>query len=233
MNPRHTATGSGIASLAWQLAFWMLAACSPASAQSIRDQEIAECRNGEIVVWNDGTDRAIAEKTLVVSYRHDNAPAWFKRSEVEQSIANAASAWNACGIAISIAPAAPPAGEKMPPGTLRVQWSEAGSRGNFGLTNLADRTLSLGPAAFSMLHTRNPAHDARLTLQMVLSHEMGHFLGLMAHSRRCVDVLSYYQDANGEKCRTRDGKGINSVPEYRSILPTACDIQRCRIVNGR
>lgn len=233
MNHRRTATRTRIAPLAGWLAFSMLASCPLVAAQTLRDQEIGECRSGEMVVWNDGIDRAIAEKTLVVSYRHDNAPVWFSRSDVEQLIANAAKAWNACGIPISIAPAAAQRDDKTTPGSLRVQWSEAGSRGNFGLTNLADRTLSLGPAAFAMLHSRNPNHDARQTLQMVLSHEMGHFLGLMAHSRRCIDTLSYYQDANGAKCQTRDGKGINSVPEYRSILPTACDIQRCRVINGR
>ncbi|SDI69325.1 hypothetical protein [Propionivibrio dicarboxylicus] len=233
MNHRRNAAGTGITSSACCLAFWLLSSCAQASAQTVRDEEIAECRSGELIVWNDGTDRAIADSALVVSYRHDNAPLWFNRSEVEQSIANAARAWNACGIPISIVPAPPQQDGKTSPGTFRVQWSEAGSRGNFGLTNLSDRTLSLGPSAFTMLHARNPAHDARQTLQMVLSHEMGHFLGLMAHSRRCVDVLSYYQDTKGTKCQTRDGKGIDSVQEYRSILPTACDIQRCRIVNGR
>lgn len=233
MNPRRTACHARRSLTALCLAFWMLALSAEAAAQTVRDQEIAECRSGEMIVWNDGTDRAIAERALVISYRHDDAPLWFSRSEVEQSIARAAKAWSACGIPISVLPATPPRDEKPTPGSLRVQWSETGSRGNFGLTNLSDRTLSLGPSAFAMLHTRNPNHDARQTLQMVLSHEMGHFLGLMAHSRRCVDVLSYYQDASGAKCQTRDGQGIHSVAEYRSVLPTACDIQRCRIVNGR
>ena len=75
------------------------------------------------------------------------------------------------------------------------------------------------------------ALDALDTLQMVLSHEMGHFYGLMAHSRRCVDVLSYYHDGKGGQCFTRNPGLLKAFPEYRSSLPTACDIQRCRILN--
>jgi predicted Zn-dependent protease len=118
------------------------------------------------------------------------------------------------------------------PGSIAVQWSEAGSRGNFGLANLGQRTLSLGPAAFHLLRSRNPNYDASSTLQMVISHEMGHFYGLMAHSRHCADVTSYYDNGQGEKCFTRDAAQMKNFVEYRSELPTACDLQRCRIANG-
>ena len=70
------------------------------------------------------------------------------------------------------------------------------------------------------------------TLQMTLSHEIGHFLGLMAHSRRCVDVMSYYQDGKGARCELREPSAFKTRVEYRSSLPTACDIARCRAVNG-
>jgi hypothetical protein len=115
---------------------------------------------------------------------------------------------------------------------VQVQWSEEGSRRNFGLANLGEATLSLGPSAFQLLQTRNPAFDSRQTLQMVISHEMGHFFGLMAHSRRCVDVTSYYTNSQGESCRIRDGRALPAGVEYRSTLPTACDIARCRAANG-
>jgi predicted Zn-dependent protease len=141
-----------------------------------------------------------------------------------------AQAWAKCGIPVTVVAADTVAPQGT--GTVRVQWSEAGSRGNFGLANLGQRTLSLGPKAFGMLHDRNPAHDAMQTLQMVISHEMGHFLGLMAHSRRCVDVLSYYHDGKGGQCYSRDPAGLRSVVEYRHVLPTACDIERCRRING-
>jgi hypothetical protein len=66
---------------------------------------------------------------------------------------------------------------------------------------------------------------------MVLAHEMGHFYGMLAHSRRCVDVLTYYNDGKGGQCYARDPSQLKLYPEYRSTLPTACDIQRCRILN--
>ena len=201
-----------------------------ASAESIRDQEIAECRGGEIAVWNDGIDRPAVHSSIRISYRHDDAPAWFDRSEVEALVSRAASAWAGCGIPVAIVPNAQ--ADPRLPGTVLVQWSEAGSRGNFGLTNLSARTLSLGPKAFALLRSRNPSHNAKQTLQMLLSHELGHFFGLMAHSRRCIDVLSYYHDGKGARCFTRDPAGIGAYIEYRHTLPTACDIERCRAVNG-
>jgi hypothetical protein len=173
---------------------------------------------------------------LVFAYRHDNAPPWFDESLVRASIQKAATAWAPCGIATQVIAVVPSvgtgAGVPAPANAVQVQWSEEGSRGNFGLANLGQATLSLGPAAFQLLQTRNPAFDSRQTLQMVISHEMGHFFGLMAHSRRCVDVTSYYTNGQGDSCRVRDGRALPAGVEYRSILPTACDIARCRIANG-
>lgn len=202
-----------------------------ACAESIRDQEIAECRSGDIAVWNDGVDRHAIHSSLRIAYRHDDAPPWFDRSEVETLVSRAANAWAGCGIPVVIVPDAQ--ADPRIPGMVRVQWSEAGSRGNFGLSNLSARTLSLGPGAFALLRSRNPSYNAMQTLQMVLSHELGHFFGLMAHSRRCIDVLSYYHDGKGARCFTRDPAGIGAFIEYRHTLPTACDIERCRAVNGR
>ena len=62
---------------------------------------------------------------------------------------------------------------------------------------------------------------------MVISHEMGHLFGVMAHSKRCVDVTSYYGDGRGARCSIRGGSVLAPGVEYRSTLPTACDIQRC------
>jgi hypothetical protein len=49
----------------------------------------------------------------------------------------------------------------------------------------------------------------------------------MAHSRRCVDVTSYYDNGKGERCLTRDAVPRQAGVEYRALLPTACDIERC------
>jgi predicted Zn-dependent protease len=116
--------------------------------------------------------------------------------------------------------------------TVVVQWNAFETRGNFALANLSQRTLSLSADMFRLLARRNPRHPAADTLQMAISHEMGHFFGLMAHSRRCVDVMSYYDNGKGDTCSTRDGGSYKALPEYRALLPTACDIARCRAVNG-
>lgn len=195
----------------------------------VRSEEIAECRSGEMTVWNDGVDRPSRQRAWRVVYRHDGAPARFDRRQVERLIGRAAGAWSQCGIALT--PVAADAAPFGTPDVLQVVWSEPGSRGNFGLADLGRGTLSLGPQAFALLQERNPAHDAGQTLQMVISHELGHFLGLMAHSRRCADVLSYYDDGRGNRCQTRSGIAPGPGVEYRALLPTACDIARCRSVN--
>lgn len=118
------------------------------------------------------------------------------------------------------------------PGLMIVNWSEKDSAGNFGLADFGRGKLALGAKAFEMLRKANPAYDAGQTLQMVISHEMGHLFGLMAHSRRCVDVLSYYHNGRGGKCMSREDIRYAGVVEYRHSLPTACDIARCRRANA-
>ena len=211
----------------------LLGAVRPAQAlaPSVRAQEIAECLPGEASTWGDGRDRAAAGGRVAVVYRHAGAPAWFDEALVLGAVQRAAQAWSACGVP------APVIGEDaatlVRDSLVVVQWSDAGSRGHFGLADLGQRTLSLGPGAFALLRERNPRHPAPTTLQMVLSHELGHFFGLMAHSRRCVDVMSYYDNGRGETCHTRDGGSHKALPEYRAVLPTACDIARCRALNAR
>jgi len=207
-----------------------LAAAPIWALETIRDQEIAQCLPGEIATWGDGQDRPAVATPMVFVYDHTSAPAWFTEAVVLAAVKAAAQAWSPCGIGGNTADQ--PAGAAIAKGAIVVQWSDKSSGGNFGLANLTQKTLSLGPAAFQMLRTRNPAHDARETLQMVISHEMGHLFGLMAHSRRCVDVTSYYSNGKGEQCLLRDASQFRSVPEYRSAFPTACDLQRCRRANG-
>lgn len=207
--------------------------CAPAfardeAAAGVREQEIAECRPGEIVTWGDGRDRPAIAAPLVFVYRPEQAPEWFVPALVRERLARAIEAWSPCGVAALLIPA----GGAAPEGAVRVQWSERDSLGNFGLANLSRRTLSLNPAMFALLRSRNPGYDANQTLQMVIAHEMGHLFGLMAHSRRCIDVTSYYDDGKGQRCITRDPLQGKGVAEYRSMLPTACDIQRCRAANG-
>jgi hypothetical protein len=214
------------------IAVLFLVLCVPTShAQgSVRDREIAQCLPGEVSTWGDNRDRPALHSPLRFAYRHDGAPGWFGPNLVMSALERAANAWSACAVGASVATLASTA--PVPEGTVLVQWSDAGSRSNFGLANLGEKTLSLGPAAFQLLRTRNPAYDSRQTLQMLISHEMGHFFGVMAHSRRCVDVTSYYDNGKGESCLIRDGSKRPAGVEYRSVLPTACDIERCRAANA-
>jgi hypothetical protein len=167
---------------------------------------------------------------LKFAYNPAGAPAWFSETLVAEKVAKAAGEWSLCGIRTMILDQRD--SREQHKGAIMVQWSDKESGGNFGLAHLGTRTLSLGPKAFELLKTRNPVYDSRETLQMVISHEMGHFFGLMAHSKRCVDVLSYYHNGKGEKCYSRDPSQMRAVTEYRNSLPTACDIERCRIING-
>jgi hypothetical protein len=196
-----------------------------------RSQEIAQCQTGELETWHDGTDRPAFAKALKFFYSHASAPTWFDEATVLHAVQMAAQAWSQCGILASVQTLHTEL--PLPAGGVAVVWSEAGSRHNFGLANLGKQSISLGPSAFQLLQTRNPAYDARQTLQMVISHEMGHLFGVMAHSRRCVDVTSYYDDGRGAQCTIRGGASRPPGVEYRATLPTACDIQRCQAANAQ
>lgn len=199
-----------------------------AVALALRAQEIAHCLPGEISTWGDGSDRAAIAPQLVFVYEHSSAPLWFDDAAVLGALDKAASAWSECGIRAQVV-RQPDASAGLGD-AIRVQWSQSGSRNNFGLADLGQRTLWLGPGAFLMLEKINP-QAGRATLQMVISHEMGHFFGLMAHSRRCVDVTSYYNNPQGQSCLIRGGGSLPKGVEYRAALPTACDIARCRALN--
>ena len=210
---------------------FILASSTSQAVVELRNQEIAECSQGEIKTWEDNRDTAAKFSPIVFYYDHTGEPAWFSEKQVAELIERAASAWSQCGIPALVITK----NNKAHPSTsiVSIDWNVAGSRGNFGLANLTHNQLSLGSAAFQLLNQRNPKHNALETLQMVLSHEMGHFYGMIAHSRRCIDVLSYYHDGKGGQCYSRFPDIIRKFPEYRSTLPTACDIQRCKILNRK
>lgn len=203
-----------------------------AGVPDVRQAEIAECRPGELVTWGDGQDRAAVGASLVFVYQHEGAPAWFSSALVMGALQRAAMAWAPCGVAVQ-AVAAPYTARYASDTLIPVRWHDGAARNHFGLADVGRRQLALGPSAFALLRERNPQYPAQETLQMVISHEMGHFFGLMAHSRRCVDVMSYYDDGKGARCQLREPEALRRVREYRALLPTACDIQRCRQLNGR
>jgi hypothetical protein len=206
-----------------------------AATGTVREQEMAQCLAGEAQTWGDGRDRPAAAAMLNFVLDSRGAPAWFDEATILRAVQNAATAWMPCGVAAHVDIATNPAvsvSANNGLGIVRIAWSEAGSAGNMAQADLGQRTLSLNPAMFALLHKVNPKHDARETLQMVVSHEMGHFFGVMAHSRRCVDVTSYYDDGKGQQCSIRGGGKLQPGVEYRATLPTACDIARCRVANG-
>ena len=188
----------------------------------------------DLVTWGDGRDRPAPVRQLFFVYKPTHAPAEFPEPLVSDMIRKAAARWTQCGLEVSWA-AWTPSLERQ--AEVRViGWLAPGEDDGsvIGKADMGRNKLWLSPKIFALLRERNPTlMDS--TLQMTLSHEMGHFLGLVAHSRHCVDVTSYYHDSAGNQCYTGNAKGIRSVPglvEYRSLLPTACDIARCRRANG-
>lgn len=208
------------------ITMWSMTALADAG---IRLQEILQCKDSEIVTWGDGQDRPTSATSLIFFYKHSGAPPWFQEYQVINLLARASAEWSKCGIPAQVTAWQGPVENTK--GIIVVQWDSSGSGGHFGLANLSANQLSLGTQAFQMLNQRNPTHNALDTLQMVLAHEMGHFYGMLAHSRRCIDVLSYYNDGKGGQCYARDLGLLKQYPEYRSSLPTACDIQRCKVLN--
>jgi hypothetical protein len=194
----------------------LTSSCAEAVVE-LRNQEITECSQSEIKTWEDNRDTAAKFSPIVFYYDHTGAPAWFSEKQVSELIERAASAWSQCGIPALVVSK----NNKAHPSTsmVSIDWNIAGSRGNFGLANLTQNQLSLGLPAFQLLNQRNPKHNALETLQMVLSHEMGHFYGMLAHSRRCIDVLSYYHDGKGGQCYSRFPDIIENFPSTAQRFP--------------
>ena len=197
----------------------------------LRESEINQCLANEIVTWNDGgKDTKMLSSSMVYVYDHQGAPEGFTEEAVIASLKNASVVWDQCGgqntVILKRDLSSSMAGLK-----ITALWSDEDKLGTIGLANITKKTLTLSPEAFVNLRKANANRNLLETLQMVVSHEIGHFQGLTSHSRRCVDVLSYYTNASGEKCSIRNNGVMPTNIEYRSQLPTACDIQRCRASN--
>jgi hypothetical protein len=206
-------------------------AVSPTS--SLRESEINQCLPNEIATWNDGAkDSKMINPQMMYVYDHQGAPEGISEESVVELLQKSSAAWDQCGgqntvvLKRDVAPAT--AGQK-----IATQWNDDDKLGTIGLANITKKTLTLSPEAFLNLRKKNANRNLLETLQMVVSHEIGHFQGLTAHSKRCVDVLSYYTSGTGEKCLIRNNGVLPTDIEYRSQLPTACDIKRCRAANGQ
>jgi hypothetical protein len=206
----------------------LLCATAWAASPGLRQQEIDTCLPGEISTWGDGVDRPALSNPLLFVYEHLHAPAVFTQAQVRRSLQQALTAWSACGVEGRLLEAGSAAGKST---VIRIGWQDVQGGSHFGQADLRQRQLILGPQAFLAVQRHVAGADMPGMLQLVLSHEIGHFYGLMAHSRRCVDVTSYRRNAQGAACFTRDGH--HPVTEYRSFFPTACEIARCKAINAR
>jgi hypothetical protein len=200
---------------------------------ALRESEIAQCLPNEIATWNDGDkDTKMLSAKMLFIYDHQGAPAAVSEDAVFAVLQQAASAWDQCGGQNAVMLKRDVFDSNNDSAKITVQWNDKDKLGTIGLANITLKTLTLSPDAFKNLNRINPNRNLVETLQMVVSHEVGHFHGLIAHSKRCVDVLSYYTNDAGDKCTIRGNGVMPTQFEYRSLLPTACDIQRCRIANG-
>jgi hypothetical protein len=129
------------------IAYLGATACVSAPWEDIRAQEIAQCQQGEIETWLDGIDRPAVAGQMNFVYNHASAPSWFDEVTVLSAVEQSAKAWAACSIPVSVA-AVQGAGV-VPVGSIVVMWSEHGSRHNFGLANMRDRTISRGHPHFN------------------------------------------------------------------------------------
>ena len=203
---------------------------------ALRQEEISQCLTEDIKNWGDGEkDSKMLGAKMVFVYQHIGAPKFVSEQSILTVLKAAASSWDQCGGTNLVMSdkdyTTSTAGLK-----ISVDWNEKETVGTIGIANIAKRKLTFNPETVQkviQINTSKNLNESYLqeTLQMTASHEMGHFQGLSAHSKRCVDVLSYYS-VGGEKCTTRNGGPMPvSFYEYRSSLPTSCDIERCRIAN--
>ena len=200
---------------------------------ALRESEINQCFANEIATWSDGgKDTKMLGPKMVYVYDHQGAPDGISEESVFASLKNAALAWDQCGGQNTVI-LKRDLSASVPGLKITALWSDEDKLGTIGLANITKKSLTLSPEAFVNLRKSSANKNVLETLQMVISHEIGHFQGLTSHSRRCVDVLSYYTNANGEKCSIRNNGVMPPNMEYRASLPTACDIQRCKASNAK
>ena len=65
--------------------------------ESVRTQEIFECRDNEVMTWGDGLDRPAAASPMKIAYNPAGAPPWFSEKQASGMVALAAAAWSLCG----------------------------------------------------------------------------------------------------------------------------------------
>jgi len=203
---------------------------------ALRNEEISQCLSDDIQTWGDGEkDSKMLSPKMVFVYQHQGAPRSVSEQTMLTVLKMAATSWDQCG-GTNLVMLEKDYGNSMPGLKIMVDWNDKETVGAIGIANLTKRKLTFSPETVQKIMQINTSKNLnenylKDTLQMTASHEIGHFQGLSSHSKRCIDVLSYYS-VGGEKCITRNGSPMpSSFYEYRSSLPTSCDIERCRIAN--
>jgi hypothetical protein len=209
-----------------------------AEALSLRAKEVAECPDGEMA-----TQTALGNvpvnamavggrfNALRFAYNPALAPESVPEARLGGMISAAAQAWSACGIPGQfVGTTQDLAGTGN---TFIVQWYNSEGVPIAGYRKGTTIYLNAGHYQTMRAHSEVYAQDV---MQRLISHEMGHAFGLVEHSARCVDVMATEDsfdkcDRNPAAPRTiRDTDKLFFVKQQ--AFPTACDIKRCRLVNG-
>lgn len=209
-----------------------------AEAQRLRAKLVAECPEGEMATLTAHGNipvNAMAVAGRFNSLRFAYNPALAPESATESRLAGmilaAAQAWSACGISGQfVGTTQELSGAEN---TFVVQWYSSEGVPIAGYRK--GTTIYLNAGHFEAMRAHSEAY-ALDVMQHLISHEMGHAFGLVEHSARCVDVMATADSF--DKC-DRDPPAPRTLQDSGKIFfikgqafPTACDIKRCRMVNG-
>ncbi|MFZ2628080.1 MAG: matrixin family metalloprotease [Rugosibacter sp.] len=152
----------------------------------------------------------------VYAWRYNplHAPAWLDAAAAKAMVLEAAKRWEACGVDMRLLGDTDRAPGAMDGGNV-VGWSLAIPPRLRGLTLGRARASRLLERDVAIRPDREEFRRSPQLLQKVITHELGHAIGL-THSLRCDDVMTLAAD-----CPKAD-------PETLPLSPTANDLARCR-----
>jgi len=209
-----------------------------AEAQRQRAKEVAECPEGEMATQTahgnvPANAMAVASRfgSLRFAYNPALAPESVAEARLSGMISAAAQAWSACGIRGEFSGTTQELAGAA--NSFVVQWYNSEGVPIAGYRKGA--TIYLNSGHYQALRAHSEAY-ALDVMQHLISHEMGHAFGLIEHSARCVDVMA--TEDSFDKC-DREPAAPRTLQDSGKIFfikgqafPTACDIKRCRQVNG-
>jgi hypothetical protein len=68
----------------------------------LRNLEIQQCTESDLVTWNNGRDQPTGAKSFNFFYVHKGAPSWFTEQQVKERLQRAANEWSKCGIPAAV-----------------------------------------------------------------------------------------------------------------------------------